>query len=427
MFASPAGYDTSNEFAANQANASNPARLKEGWLPWSERKVDLEDDQYNSFRDGILVLVPVSIAFCIGGRLADWWSGLGAPRKGTISATTSISKATRAGRKLWYFSFSVVFIYIFHGSGILQLFWILPINYGLSRVCTWQDGAYAKVGVVGTWLFACTMVLLCEHYDGFRFMFSSPYMFFLNRTAPKVAAAYLHPDPMDVNRALASLTRADKHGHAASLVDKACFKFFMWCMNNNGMSKWKIQFPLVMLKMISFNMDRYWAAATAAHGHRATMTHAERDAAKDERRNAAGPTERGMASTSHGEEWYTPMWYVSYIMYPPLYIAGPTITFNSFIASVRGHGIALTAFEKLVVVLRAFFCFLVFELHIHYLYIGSIASTGFYTTFLDDPLKCIQFSVMAVIYLYLKFLVIWRFFRAWAIVDGVYVKSCACL
>lgn len=31
-----------------------------------------------------------------------------------------------------------------------------------------------------------------------------------------------------------------------------------------------------------------------------------------------------------------------------------------------------------------------------------------------------MFSLLAVLYLYLKFLCIWRFFRAWALLDGVY-------
>lgn len=127
-----------------------------------------------------------------------------------------------------------------------------------------------------------------------------------------------------------------------------------------------------------------------------------------------------MAKNIHNQQHYSITWYVAYMLYPPLYIAGPTVTFNSFVASIRGQGVLLTGYEKAVVVARALFCFLVFEVFIHYFYIGSIAKSGFYKTFLGDPLKCVQFSLMAVLYIYLKFLVIWRVFRAWAIVDGIY-------
>lgn len=37
----------------------------------------------------------------------------------------------------------------------------------------------------------------------------------------------------------------------------------------------------------------------------------------------------------HGNEFYSFMNYVAYVLYPPLYIAGPIITFNDFIWQVK--------------------------------------------------------------------------------------------
>lgn len=59
-----------------------------------------------------------------------------------------------------------------------------------------------------------------------------------------------------------------------------------------------------------------------------------------------------------------------------------------------------------------------------------MAKDSYYTKLYDNPLGCAEFALLAVLYLYLKFLCIWRFFRAWALLDGVYppenMPQCKC-
>jgi len=48
-----------------------------------------------------------------------------------------------------------------------------------------------------------------------------------------------------------------------------------------------------------------------------------------------------------------------------------------------------------------------------------MAQNGAFHSFLSSPMLCVQFGLAAVTFLYLKFLFIWRFFRTWALVDGI--------
>ncbi|THH33470.1 hypothetical protein EUX98_g722 [Antrodiella citrinella] len=69
-----------------------------------------------------------------------------------------------------------------------------------------------------------------------------------------------------------------------------------------------------MLRLIAFNMDYYWACnriGTTDKG--ADLNHKERN------------------STYHPLEMYNYMNYVAYILYPPLYLAGPIMTYNDFL------------------------------------------------------------------------------------------------
>ena len=37
----------------------------------------------------------------------------------------------------------------------------------------------------------------------------------------------------------------------------------------------------------------------------------------------------------HGEHWRGPLMYLGYCLYPPLYLTGPTMSFNDFVCQSR--------------------------------------------------------------------------------------------
>ena len=166
---SPApAYDASNDFTHFLDQRGR--QLQAGWLPWTDRKMDLMmDSQYKSFRDGLVTIFTAGVVFSGGWRLLT-----------AAMANASARVLPVNWRMGWYCIFSVVFIVILHGSGALHLLWILSINYVLSRACTMQ-GRYGSAAVASSWLFACTMVLASEYYNGFQAVFTSSRAYFNTR------------------------------------------------------------------------------------------------------------------------------------------------------------------------------------------------------------------------------------------------------
>ena len=48
----------------------------------------------------------------------------------------------------------------------------------------------------------------------------------------------------------------------------------------------------------------------------------------------SAPTERALTNTSHPHSLYSFPLYLAYTLYPPLYLAGPIITYNSFVSQL---------------------------------------------------------------------------------------------
>ena len=116
------------------------------------------------------------------------------------------------------------------------------------------------------------------------------------------------------------------------------------------------------------------------------------------------------------DKFYSLIGYIGYIYYPPLYIAGPIITYNNFLSSAKGDAPKNSLFQKFNYGLRAFGCFLSFEIFLHYFYVHAIAKNpSFFPTLLKNPMWCAIFGYMSVNFLYLKFQLLWRFHRFWAI------------
>ena len=72
-----------------------------------------------------------------------------------------------------------------------------------------------------------------------------------------------------------------------------------------------------MLRLISFNMDYYWSCKNL-----------------EILEITQKPTEKLRVTVPHGDEHFSALNYVAYVLYPPLYIAGPIMTFNDFMWQV---------------------------------------------------------------------------------------------
>mmetsp|Transcript_61302 Transcript_61302/g.189856 ORF Transcript_61302/g.189856 Transcript_61302/m.189856 type:complete len:746 (+) Transcript_61302:36-2273(+) len=194
-----------------------------------------------------------------------------------------------------------------------------------------------------------------------------------------------------------------------------------------GEVRWAAALPLLVLRTISWAIDfhRSLAAAEAAAPRHEGTDHGGKGAAGDERLRAE--CHRPAA------EYQSMVLYLSYLFYPPLYVTGPIITFNAFASfmdvpqcEVVGRG--LVRFWA-----RCFMNLSVFVVVGHFLYTFALAINGPSVTtsgsrsiifdyvfyFGQDGEGIVWFSFWSLKGIWLKFLVIWRIARAWALTDGV--------
>ena len=205
-------------------------------------------------------------------------------------------------------------------------------------------------------------------------------------------------------------------------------------LDTNGMIRWYTLMNLFALRMISFNMDRYWALRSSAPP--ATVGR-DRTYKEMEKSNA---TRGALAS---------PLLYFVYMFYTPLYFAGPIISSNAFMEQVRRPALLLARLRAapssmricapgrsscpgavrsqllqftmstrripfravFLYALRMAAVFLLFEWTTHYLYTFGVVYSGAWFEEVLDPYIIVLFAYTAVHIMWLKFLVIWRFFR----------------
>lgn len=108
--------------------------------------------------------------------------------------------------------------------------------------------------------------------------------------------------------------------------------------------------------------------------------------------------------------------YLLYILYVPLYLAGPIITFNDFIYQIKNK-VSLPKRKTIRYAIRFLAIVLLFEFTLHYFYVNAIIRKKAYENF-----TAFDFSVLAYFSLnnvWMKLLIIWRFFRLWAMLDDI--------
>jgi len=113
--------------------------------------------------------------------------------------------------------------------------------------------------------------------------------------------------------------------------------------------------------------------------------------------------------------------YFAYCLYPPLYLAGPTCVFHKFAPQLyraqtthSRRAVARYALVKFALV------FLLLEVWTHLVYTNAMALGRVWTrsaTF--GPFEVGATSLATLNFMYLKFAVMWRFFRLWALASGV--------
>ncbi|XP_044480806.1 membrane-bound O-acyltransferase gup1-like [Mangifera indica] len=179
--------------------------------------------------------------------------------------------------------------------------------------------------------------------------------------------------------------------------------------NFRGTFRWHICFNFVILRMISFGYDYYVAHQDSRFDHKKHVQRCQN--CKFGESCLEVLQERSII------ESFTFSIYICYLVYAPLYIAGPIISFNAFASQLD---VPQSNYPRRDVVwygLRWVFSLFLMELMTHLFYYNAFAISGIWK--LLSPLDVFIIGYGVLNFMWLKFFLIWRYFRFWSLICGI--------
>ncbi|KAK2625474.1 hypothetical protein QTJ16_004786 [Diplocarpon rosae] len=342
--------------------------LSEGWIPG--RKIDISDAQYNSFRTNLPYLAVLLVCHPLLRKLYSTLRPVparnGSPRPNGVAPYTSVAdgEARKEQRASFDFGFALLFLAAMHGFSAVKVLVILWANYSLATNLPRKYIPYA------TWFFNVGILFANELCEGYKFA--------------KVAA-------------FLSLDGQQSAG--------AVQYWGQWLDDHGGfIPRWEILFNLTVLRLISFNLDYYWAQ------DRRSGSPIELDPSNlSERDRISIPASAGEFSFRN---------YIAYAVYAPLYLTGPIITFNDYISQLKYPPASIETSRNVKYGIRFLLCLLAMELLLHYDYCVAISKGNpVWSDYTPAQLSLLSYFNLHV--LWLKLLLPWRFFRLWSLLDGI--------
>ncbi|EPQ53946.1 MBOAT-domain-containing protein [Gloeophyllum trabeum ATCC 11539] len=302
----------------------------------SGRQVDNSDAQYRSFRNNIPSL----------GLLIAAFFGFKAVYVFFANYSSLLNGWQVHARRIFFLStFSVLMLMGLHGSSAIKVLLIITLNYWIAK-----SFRGSKLTPLLTWVFNTIILFANERNEGYKF-------------------AVLHP----------SLEFLDDIGGAYP--------------------RWHVSFNITMLRLVSFNMDYFWACnGTGAADTGSTLDHKKR------------------TTTPHPQVFYGYINYLAYVLYPPLYIAGPIMTFNDFMWQLQ-RPVAISVRSVVNYAFRFLACLLTMEFILHFMYVVAIKDSHAWQG--DSPFELSMIGFWNLLIVWLKLLLPWRLFRLWALMDGI--------
>ncbi|SNX87280.1 probable GUP1 - Multimembrane-spanning protein essential for proton symport of glycerol [Melanopsichium pennsylvanicum] len=328
--------------------------LKPGWIGGRSR--DDSDFQYRSFRDYVPALVGIMGLYLVLSKAFTLLPRSSSSNRYTRIGGTRAATSPKPNRIPFLTVFSAIFIFALHGFNSLKLLLILATNYGLAKAL-----GGTRIAPVVFFSFNISMLFAVHWNDGFEYSHMSPTLSFLE-----------------------------------------VFKGLL--------PRWQINFNITMLRLVSFAMDYHWAKVEANAGGQAGRAIGE-----VERESREATYQERTRLSQHLEE-YNVSTYLLYVLYPPLFIAGPIMTFNDFTHQLR-LPIRIAPRPVVMYAIRFVVSLMTMELILHYIYVNAIKDTKAWVG--ASPLELSMVGFWNLIIVWLKLLIPWRFFRLWAMADGV--------
>ncbi|PYH90038.1 glycerol:H+ symporter [Aspergillus ellipticus CBS 707.79] len=342
--------------------------LSPGWI--LGRKVDNSDDQYSSFRDNIPYLLVLLVAHPLLRRVYDFYVRPANTNSGLSKASPAVLAGdARLTQRIGFdFYFALVFITALHGVSALKVLTILYVNYKIAKSLP------RKHIPAATWIFNIGTLFANELCSGY---------------------------PLE--RVAALLVSPDSTGQEAPLV--------LWGRSLDSfagiMPRWEILFNITILRLISFNMDYYWS-----------LEYPAASPIEKKQVDPAALSERDRVNIPAEPAAFNGRYYLAYVLYAPLYLTGPILTFNDYISQQRYAPLSLTKSRSILYGVRFFLTLFAMELILHFIYAVAISKASpDWNLYTAGQLSMLAYFNLHIIWL--KLLIPWRFFRFWALVDGI--------
>ncbi|EGN99369.1 hypothetical protein SERLA73DRAFT_90723 [Serpula lacrymans var. lacrymans S7.3] len=299
------------------------------------RELDNSDSQYRSFRNNIPALSILAALFLILKFIY------------TKSVLRSLPEPPSHRLYLipFFVTFSILMLSVLHGASIIKIFIILTMNYAIGSSCKGS-----KLGPLLTWVFNGAVLFTNERNSGYRF-------------------SSLHP--------------------SLEILD----------FIQGVYPRWHVSFNITMLRLVSFNMDYYWACNRVS-----------------EEDSGAYLTEKQRSNIAHPIDVYSYQNYVAYVLYSPLYIAGPIMTFNNFMWQLR-RPIDIPGRTIIRYLVRFVISLLTMEFILHFMHVVAIKDAKAWPG--DTPFELSMIGFWNLMIMWLKLLLPWRFFRLWSLASGI--------
>lgn len=291
------------------------------------------------------------------------------------------------------FFFGLIFLTVLHGISALKVILILMVNYRIGRKLP-----RSYIPAV-TWIFNITILFANELCEGYQF---------------KRIASLL-------------VTESASAGNDGS----ALIRLAQTLDNFGGiMPRWEVLFKITVLRLISFNMDYYWSLGYPSSSpievgslvtewlpvssHDPELTQSK----KKKQQDPACLSHRDRVKIPAEPAAFSLRNYFAYMLYSPLYLAGPILTFNDYVSQQRFTPPSVARSRTVLYGIRFFLTLLCMELILHYIYAVAISKASpDWSLFTPGQLSMLAFFNLHIIWL--KLLIPWRFFRLWALVDGI--------
>ncbi|KAJ8748612.1 hypothetical protein K2173_007602 [Erythroxylum novogranatense] len=184
--------------------------------------------------------------------------------------------------------------------------------------------------------------------------------------------------------------------------------------NYRGNFRWHICFNFVILRMISFGYDYHWA-------HEASSFDRKKHTQRCHICMSGKECYRLLQERSVMKDNFSLSIYLCYLVYAPLYIAGPIISFNAFASQLDTPQKSYSAKDISWYGLRWIISFILMELLTHLFYYNAFAISGLWKILSPLDIFIIGYGVLN--FMWLKFFLIWRYFRFWSLICGIEVPE----